>query len=179
MWHPSHHGSLSPQLEAFNHWLECKDLSLILEMGVPTHNCGNVLDLVFGSSQLVARGTLASVQQDQDVTSDHLPLLVTMYCVPRASMPKTINRFATIDEEKFQISLLAQLADISPLTNPALALTSQLIRSLTFSITPTRNPLNVLCTVAEDSSGGTRAARRRGRNTARKSGKALLLEPTG
>lgn len=74
---------------------------------MPTHNCGNVLDLVFGSSQLVARGTLASVQQDLDVTSDHLPLLVKVHCGPRGSMPKTRIRFATINKDKFQTSLLA------------------------------------------------------------------------
>ncbi|KAI0991743.1 hypothetical protein K3495_g16444, partial [Podosphaera aphanis] len=36
-------------------------------------------------------------------------------------MPKTSIRFATIDEEKFQISLLAQLADISPLFDKSCA----------------------------------------------------------
>ncbi|KAI1005055.1 hypothetical protein K3495_g3164 [Podosphaera aphanis] len=120
-WHPSYHGSPSPQSEAFNHWLECRDLSLISEIDVPTHNCGNVLDLVFGSSQLEARGTLASVRQDLDVTSDHLPLLVTAHCGTYGSMPKTSIRFATIDEENFQISLLAQLADISRLSDKSCA----------------------------------------------------------
>lgn len=80
MWHPSYRGSPSPQFGAFIHWLESRDLSLISEIDRPTHSRGNVLDLCFGSSQLVARGTIATVQEDLDVTLDHLPLLANVYC---------------------------------------------------------------------------------------------------
>lgn len=94
MWHPSYRGSPSPQSGAFIHWLELRDLSLISEIDRPTHNCGNVLDLCFGSSQLVARGTIATVREDLDVTSDHLPLLANIYCGVHGAAHTSGLRFA-------------------------------------------------------------------------------------
>ncbi|KAI0996688.1 hypothetical protein K3495_g11494 [Podosphaera aphanis] len=116
MWHPSYRGSPSSQSEAFIRWLELRDLSLISEIDKPTHNCGNVLDLCFGSSQLVARGTIATVQEDLDVTSDHLPLLANVYCGAREAAPITGLRFATIDKDIFLSLLRAQLEGILPLS---------------------------------------------------------------
>ena len=108
MWHPSYRGSPSSQSEAFICWLGLRDLLLISEIDKPTHNCGNVLDLCFGSSQLVARGTIATVQEDLDVTSDHLPLLANVYCGAREAAPITGLRFATIDKDIFLSLLRAQ-----------------------------------------------------------------------
>lgn len=90
-WHPSHTGSPSPQAEDLNEWLEAKQLSLISEVNVPTHNRGNVLDLCFASQQLVSTGIIASVQTEFGVTSDHFPILITIpsfsKCLPPASKP--------------------------------------------------------------------------------------------
>ena len=116
MWHPSYRGSPSSQSEAFIRWLELRNLSLISEIDKPTHNCGNVLDLCFGSSQLVARGTIATVQEDLDVTSDHLPLLANVYCGAREAAPITGLRFATIDKDILLSLLRAQSEEILPLS---------------------------------------------------------------
>lgn len=71
LWHPLYSGSPSTQSESFIRWLESRELSLISEIDKPTHIRGNVLDLCFGSNQIVAAGTLATTQGELDVTSDH------------------------------------------------------------------------------------------------------------
>ncbi|KAI1007801.1 hypothetical protein K3495_g427 [Podosphaera aphanis] len=66
MWHPTFRGSPSPPSEAFTRWIESCGLFLISEIDRLTYNRGSVLDLCFGSSQLVAKGTIATVQEDLD-----------------------------------------------------------------------------------------------------------------
>ncbi|KHJ30914.1 hypothetical protein EV44_g4178 [Erysiphe necator] len=56
-------------------WLDAKNISFISEIDAPTHNRVNMLDLCFSSHPLLVKGCTASVQQDLDVTSDHLPIL--------------------------------------------------------------------------------------------------------
>lgn len=120
MWHPSFRGSPSPPSEAFTRWLESCGLFLISEIDRPTHNRGNVLDLCFGSSQLVAKGTIATVQENLDVTSDNLPLLTTVHCGARGNIPRKSLRFATVDKDTFILLLAPQLEGILPLTDESI-----------------------------------------------------------
>ncbi|KAI1002774.1 hypothetical protein K3495_g5429 [Podosphaera aphanis] len=109
MWHSSHPGPSSTQAESLIRWLESKDLSLISEIDKPTHARGNLLDLCFGTCQLVATGTTAVAQQELEVTSDHAVLLASVACGPRDTSPPTALRFATIDKDNFLALLRMQL----------------------------------------------------------------------
>ncbi|KAI1002864.1 hypothetical protein K3495_g5339 [Podosphaera aphanis] len=77
-------------------------------------------------------------------------------------MPKTSIRFATIDKEKFQITLLPQLADISPLSDKSCASldqrAQQTIDILHHSFTESAKRS---CPMAEDSPGSASQADRK------------------
>ncbi|KHJ31101.1 hypothetical protein EV44_g4310 [Erysiphe necator] len=94
-------------------WLDAKNFSFISEIDTPTHNRGNVLDLCFSSNSLLAKGCTASVQQDLDVTSDHLPILalVPLEFPIRYTEPKL--RIASLNEEVFKTLLTLNIAHIA------------------------------------------------------------------
>ncbi|KAI0995332.1 hypothetical protein K3495_g12850, partial [Podosphaera aphanis] len=117
LWHSSYSVSPSTQSKSFIRWLESRELSLISEIDKPTHIRGNLLDLCFGSNQIVAAGTLATTQEELDVTSDHTPLLVTVACNSRNSTPMTKLRFGTIEKDKFMALLSTQLDGILSLSD--------------------------------------------------------------
>lgn len=98
-WNPGYSGDLSTQAEDFICWLERNNLFLLSEIDVPTHNRGNVLDLCFASCTLLSLGSTATVQQDLDVTSDQLPILIENPNQSRKIPPPSRLRFATIDQE--------------------------------------------------------------------------------
>lgn len=112
-WQPSYTGSSSSQAETLIDWLEGKSLYLISEIDRPTHNRGNVLDLCFASSALLREGSTARIQHELDVTSDHLPLIITVpYYQKRVrQVPKL--RFGTINETAFKSLLQMHLLSIS------------------------------------------------------------------
>lgn len=116
-WHPSYQGVPSPQADVFIRWLEANGLVVISEIDVPTHNRGNVLDLSFTTNQLLLDGTSSFVQKELDVTSDHLPILISIPChgVNPSPIPKL--RFSTINQEVFISLLRSQLIGITPLSN--------------------------------------------------------------
>lgn len=116
-WHPSYQGVSSPQAEVFIEWLEANDLAVILEIYVPTHNRGNVFELSFTTNQLLLDRTSSFVQKELNVTSDHLPILISIPChrVNPSPIPKL--RFATINQEVFNSLLRSKLIGITPLSN--------------------------------------------------------------
>ncbi|CCU75558.1 hypothetical protein BGHDH14_bgh01705 [Blumeria hordei DH14] len=109
-WNPSCNGSPSTQSSDLIFWLEDKDLFLLSEVNVPTHNLGNVLDLCFTSSSLLIGGAHATVQQDLDVSSDHSPLLINIPCQVRSNPSSPRLCFATIQPDTF-FSLLRSHLD--------------------------------------------------------------------
>lgn len=111
-WQPSYHGTPSPQAQALTNWLSAKQLTLISEIDVPTHNRGNVLDLCFASYQLVADGITSSVQMQLGVTSDHLPILISVPGSPKRLPPARKPRVGTLDEKTFLELLKSQIQDI-------------------------------------------------------------------
>lgn len=104
-WQPSYTGSISSQADLFVNWLNTRGLSYISEIDISTHVRGNVLDLCFATTQLVARGSTSNVQLDLDLTSDHKPLLITIPSTTKRSSITPKLRFATLDEKRF-LSLL-------------------------------------------------------------------------
>ena len=114
-WQPSYSGTPSPQAILLTQWLEAQNFSLISEVDIPTHNRGNVLDLCFASHSLLAKGSIASTQPDLDITSDHLPLLITIPTDFQKTKVEPKLRFATIDESIFQSLLKSNIAALTPL----------------------------------------------------------------
>lgn len=74
LWQPSYRLSTTAA-EPFVFWTDNLSLSLTSEIDIPTHKQGNVLDLAFTSSSLMALGVETSVAIHLDITSDHYPLL--------------------------------------------------------------------------------------------------------
>ena len=73
-WQPSTRRSPGAA-EPFVIWLDSRGYSLKSQPDTPTHNGGNVLDLVIASAALAAKGTTADIHPDLDVTSDYMPVL--------------------------------------------------------------------------------------------------------
>lgn len=116
-WHPSFPGPSSHQAQVLIDWLEIKGLTLISEIDVPTHNRGNVLDLCFATRGLVSKGIISAVQNDLDVTSDHLPILIS---IPSSSFhipPIPKPRLGTIDEKVFSSLLAMQIHELNTSTS--------------------------------------------------------------
>jgi hypothetical protein len=66
----------SPLTPRFIDWLDWNYFSFTSEIGLPTHNRGNVLDLTFISGPYLASTRLAD---HLSVTSDYTPLISTIY----------------------------------------------------------------------------------------------------
>ncbi|KAI0999652.1 hypothetical protein K3495_g8544 [Podosphaera aphanis] len=116
----------------FIHWLNLRGLNLVSQIDVPTHSRGIVLDICFASDSLVARDISASTQANLDVTSDHIPLQITLPEINRAPQPPRL-RFSTIDEETFLALLRMNLEGLHPLAKSRAGidhLTAELIRIL-------------------------------------------------
>lgn len=69
----------------------------------------------------MARGTIATVQEDLDVTSDHLPLLAIVHCGVRSKANKKGLRHATINKDVFLSLLLSQLDGVLPIADKSIA----------------------------------------------------------
>ncbi|POS83035.1 hypothetical protein EPUL_005871 [Erysiphe pulchra] len=112
-WHPSYPGPSSTQTESLNDWLEAIGLVLISEVDNPTHNRGNVLDLCFATQKLVAKGIISTVQKELDVTSDHLPILISLPGFKKHLPAPPKPRFGTINANTFSHLLHMQLPKLN------------------------------------------------------------------
>ena len=110
-WQPAFPGSSAPAQPTVD-WTDEVSLCFISGQGTPTHNGGNVLDLVFASSQLVLDGVNASIAHHLDVTSDHLPLLSTIPLDDRFREHTTRLRPDTLDLNIFNTTLREALHDL-------------------------------------------------------------------
>lgn len=111
----------SPLTPRFTDWLDWNYFSFTSEIGLPTHNRGNVLDLAFISGPYSASTRLAD---HLSVTSDHTPLISTIYWDLARTTPTPRLRLDTLDPERFQELLTDNLRPVSPL--PDSPLTSEL-----------------------------------------------------
>jgi hypothetical protein len=106
-WQPSlQDGRRRAYAEEVVSWLDQAQLVLNSEPDIPTHDCGNVLDLAFVSSSLALNGASTTIASDLDVTSDHRSLLSRIPWDQRYSEPTRKLRFDTLDQPLF-LSLLA------------------------------------------------------------------------
>lgn len=87
----------------------------MLEIDIPTLDCGNVLDLCFAIHSLLARGISSFAQHDLNTTSDHLPVLITLPLETQRFHTEPRLRFSTIDERTFQLLLLTGISHMNPL----------------------------------------------------------------
>lgn len=85
-------------------------------MNVPTHRYGNFLDLCFASRDLTIGDDAASVQNNLDVTSDHLPLLINTPFQCNVSPSSFSYRLSTISFEKFLYLLQTHLTNLTLLS---------------------------------------------------------------
>lgn len=127
-WQPSFRYSTAAA-EPFVSWIDNLSLSLTSKVDTPTHIQGNVLDLAFASSTLLAQGIETSVAAHLDITSDHYPLLTEIRWDQRFQehqaklKPDTLQleRFKTLLQQNLQTSW-ALPNDLQPKTLDVAAL---------------------------------------------------------
>ena len=112
-WDPDH-PSPSRQAEPFVAWLNNNNFAFTSEVGEPTQNYGNTLDLAFLSGPLFA---ITTKSEHMDTTSDHSPLITTINWSSRGQEPIKRLRLDTIDKEQFTDLLQNFLVDILALTD--------------------------------------------------------------
>lgn len=117
---PFYQGVPSTQAGPLIEWLDDKNFSLTSEVDIPTHNRGNILDLCFGSHSLMAKGITASTHQHLDITSEYLPLFITVLFDNQRAYAEPKLRIASIDENiyhslfKINITGIKSHEQISP-----------------------------------------------------------------
>ncbi|KAJ8066801.1 hypothetical protein OCU04_004188 [Sclerotinia nivalis] len=102
--------SHSNSAESFTIWLDTNSFNFLSTIGEPTHNLGNVLDLVFLSGSYTANTTSAP---HLDTTSDHRSLLTTLNWNTRFQDPIQRLRINTLDEKLFSILLTENLLNLN------------------------------------------------------------------
>jgi hypothetical protein len=112
-WDPDH-PSPSRQAEPFVAWLDNNNFAFTSEVGEPTQNYGNTLDLAFLTGPLFA---ITTKSEHMDTTSDHSPLITTINWSSRGQEPIKRLRLDTIDKEQFADLLQNFLTDIPALTD--------------------------------------------------------------
>ena len=112
-WDPDH-PSPSRQAEPFVAWLDNNNFAFTSEVGEPTQNYGNTLDLAFLTGPLFA---ITTKSEHMDTTSDHSPLITTINWSSRGQEPIKRLRLNTIEKEQFTDLLQNFLANILALTD--------------------------------------------------------------
>jgi Endonuclease-reverse transcriptase len=112
-WDPDH-PSPSRQAEPFVAWLDNNNFAFTSEVGKPTQNYGNTLDLAFLTGPLFA---ITTKSEHMDTTSDHSPLITTINWSSRGQEPIKRLRLDTINKEQFTDLLQNFLVDIPALTD--------------------------------------------------------------
>ncbi|CCU81551.1 endonuclease/reverse transcriptase [Blumeria hordei DH14] len=112
-WQPSWTRSPSPSAEKFTEWADKNYLSLLSPADMATHDRGNVLDLVLGSSPLVQK-TKCTLAPHLDTTSDHATIL-TFVDWEGYTEPIRRLRFDTLDKDLFLRLLSTNIDGISPI----------------------------------------------------------------
>ncbi|KAI1003543.1 hypothetical protein K3495_g4665 [Podosphaera aphanis] len=98
-------------------WIDQKSLALISEPDTPTHDCGNVLVLVFASNTLLSQGAKSAIAPRLDITLDHLPITTTIPWDDRFQEPLARIKLDTLNEPLFSL-LETKISSVSPLENP-------------------------------------------------------------
>ena len=112
-WQPSWTRSPSPGAEKFTEWADKNNLSLLSPADMATHDRGNVLDLILGSSPLVQKKK-CTLAPHLDTTSDHATLL-TLVDWEGYTEPLRRLRLDTLDKELFLRLLSINIDGLSPI----------------------------------------------------------------
>ena len=107
------HSSPSKQSEAFVVWLEQHNFTLTSEVGKPTQNLGNVLDLAFITGP---QTTTTEKAEHMHVMSDHSPLQSEIDWSTRLYKPEKRLQIDTLDKELFTSLLISICDSLWPLT---------------------------------------------------------------
>jgi hypothetical protein len=99
-------------LGLFTEWLDKLGLVFIFKIDTPTHDKGNVLDLIFTSSFLALSRANTRVVINLDITSDHCPLLTVLPWGQRHSEAPQKLKFSTLDLTCFHALLALNLDNI-------------------------------------------------------------------
>lgn len=84
---------------------------------VPTHHRGNIVDSVFATHSLLAKGMSSYTQHNLDITSDQIPVLITIALETQRSCVEPKLHFSEIDEKIFQSLLQLSSSHMIPLSD--------------------------------------------------------------